>query len=51
MITLTVIKAILPVCDVKNSNKDGNRIVCFFKDKITLKFLKTIRSSDPRLQL
>ena len=38
-------------CWKQRLNKRENWIVCFLKEKITLKHLKTIRSSDPRVHL
>ena len=35
----------------KRLNETGNWIVFFFKEKMTLKHLKIIRSSEPRVRL
>ena len=55
MITLKTGKAICPVYDVKNSNRalneSRNWAVFFFKEKITLKQLKIVSSSDQRVCL
>ena len=54
MITLKIIKAILPVCGVKNSNRlneNENWNVCFLKKKITnvFKNCQVIRPKSPPL--
>ena len=73
MITLKIIKANSPVCDIENSNsvssvsgklttlglffvgkllnKNENCALCFLKEEITLKHWKTVRSSDPIVNL
>ena len=67
MITLKIGKAICPVSnsvspvsgktlglffvEKKRLNETGNWIVFFFKEKMTLKHLKIIRSSEPRVRL
>ena len=38
-------------CWKKRLSKSENWIVCSFKEKITLKPLKTVTSSDPRVHL
>ena len=51
MITLQIMKAILPVYDAKISDRAENWILCFFKEKIRIKHKKTLKSSDPRAHL
>ena len=47
MITLKIIKASLPVCDVRNSKRAFRQSVK--KDQSKTRYLKTLRSSKPEI--